>query len=146
MRELAIGLAEQLSPSSAMMHCAIHRGTFLPPQESLPRDHHIRVLDASMRYTILILVALTGCATSGQPPHPLAGTWHGAKTLTLGVTDYWIGDERGSWSADTRTFRFVMDSGTLAVVRAEERCHFSLSGRTLVLSGCRMSGRYVRGS
>ena len=94
-----------------------------------------------MRLAAIILAfALPGCVASNVPPHPLAGNWHGDKVLSLGVSEYWIGDERGHWSADKRALRFVRDDGA----KVEDRCQFTLTGRTMVLSHCRLAGRYVR--
>jgi hypothetical protein len=90
------------------------------------------------RYLALTLL-LGGCAAPGNPPdHPLVGTWQGEKPLSLMTTEYRFGSETGFWSAGSQDFRYKKGSG------AEERCDFSLTGRVLVMSGCRLAGRYTR--
>lgn len=93
-----------------------------------------------MRFAILLFLAFAGCASSSQPPHPLMGAWQGQKMLVLGLSEYSFGDEHGQWTADSGTFRFkVRDSAGPA-----EKCTFSMTGPSLVLSGCRLAGRYRR--
>lgn len=82
---------------------------------------------------------LAGCTAAGNPPdHPLVGTWQGEKTLMLKTTEYQFGLEIGYWSAGRNDFRYKKAAG------AQERCDFSLTGRVLVMSGCRLAGRYTR--
>jgi hypothetical protein len=93
---------------------------------------------AMNRYLALTLL-LAGCtASGGMPDHPLVGTWQGEKTLTLKTEDYRYGSETGYWSAGRNEFRYKTESGT------RESCNFSLTGRVLVMSGCRLAGRYTR--
>jgi hypothetical protein len=66
------------------------------------------------------------------------GNWQGEKVLTLRTTEYQYGFETGFWSAGRNEFRYKKESG------AQERCDFSLTGRVLVMSGCRLAGRYTR--
>jgi hypothetical protein len=91
-----------------------------------------------MRCAIFALAVLTGCATSEPPQHPLAGTWRGNRTLTLNSNEYVYGSERGFWSADSRTLRYV------AGAKPEEQCSFNLVGRNLTLGDCRLAGEYRR--
>lgn len=92
-----------------------------------------------MLRSLTLTLLLAGCTTAGNPPdHPLVGIWEGDKALTLRTTDYRYGAETGYWSAGRNEFRFKKDSGT------QERCDFSLTGRVLVMSGCRFAGRYTR--
>jgi hypothetical protein len=68
------------------------------------------------------------------------GAWQGQKPLVLSVSEYSFGDEHGHWTADSRTFRYKMhDAG-----KAAEQCIFSMTGSRLVLSDCRLAGRYRR--
>ena len=90
------------------------------------------------RYLALTLM-LAGCTASGMPPdHPLVGTWQGERHLTLKTTEYRYGSESGFWTAGRNDFRYKSASGT------QEKCDFSLTGRVLVMSGCRLAGRYTR--
>jgi len=58
--------------------------------------------------------------------------------------NYSYGLERGHWSADRSSFRYVKADDTPAIGRTYERCSFSIIGRALVLSDCRMAGRFTR--
>jgi hypothetical protein len=88
---------------------------------------------------LMLMLTLAGCMAAGGPPdHPLVGTWQGPKALKLMTSDYQYGSETGFWSADRREFRYKKVAGT------QERCDFSLTGRELVMSGCRLAGRYTR--
>ena len=91
-----------------------------------------------MRYAVLGLAFLAGCAVSEPPKHPLVGTWRGSRTLTLNSSEYVYGSERGYWSADRNTLRYV------AGVKPEEQCSFSLVGRNMTLGDCRLAGEYRR--
>jgi hypothetical protein len=92
-----------------------------------------------MYRSLALTLMLAGCtATSGAPNHPLVGTWKGEKTLTLGNSDYHYGSESGFWTAGRMDFRYKTESG------AQGRCDFSLTGRELVMSGCRLAGHYTR--
>ena len=92
-----------------------------------------------MNRCLVLTLMLAGCtASSGTPDHPLVGMWQGEKSLTLKNTDYRYGTESGFWSADRKEFRYKTASG------AQEKCDFSLTGRVLVMSGCRLAGRYTR--
>lgn len=92
-----------------------------------------------MHRCLMLTLLLAGCtASSGTPNHPLVGTWQGEKTLTLKTTDYRYGTETGFWTAGHSDFRYKTASGT------QETCSFSLTGRTLVMSGCRLAGSYTR--
>ena len=91
-----------------------------------------------MRCAVLGLAVLAGCATSEPPKHPLVGIWQGDKTLTLASSEYVSGTERGHWSADRHTLRYV------AGAKPEEQCSFSLVGRNLTLGNCRLAGEYRR--
>jgi hypothetical protein len=96
-------------------------------------------LGRGMKPILALTLVLAGCTASGGPPdHPLVGSWQGEKALTLGNTDYRFGSETGYWSATRSEFRYKQESG------AQERCDFSLNGRTLVMSSCRLAGRYTR--
>ena len=98
-----------------------------------------------MRYAILIFIALSGCVAGGPPDHPLTATWQGAKTLELSAAGYRFGEEFGSWSVDKQTLRLVSkDPGGQLARKGEERCNYSLNGRVLTVSDCRLAGRYVR--
>jgi hypothetical protein len=89
--------------------------------------------------TLALTLLLAGCTAAGNPPdHPLVGSWQGDRPLTLRTTDYRYGSETGYWSAGRNEFRYKKDWGS------EERCDFSLTGRVLVMSGCRLAGRYTR--
>ena len=59
--------------------------------------------------------------------------------LILRVSEYSFGDERGDWTADSRTFRYK----SLGAMKPE-KCDFSLTGRRLTLSQCRLAGHYRR--
>ena len=91
-----------------------------------------------MRYAVFGLAVLAGCATSEPPKHPLVGTWRGNRTLTLTSNEYVYGSERGFWSADRHTLRYV------AGAKPEEQCSFNLVGRNLTLGDCRLAGEYRR--
>jgi hypothetical protein len=106
-----------------------------------PLGHFCRfpALAMGMNRSLALALLLAGCTASGGPPdHPLVGSWQGERPLTLGNTQYRLGSETGYWSATRSEFRYKRASG------AEERCDFSLNGRTLVMSGCRLAGRYTR--
>jgi hypothetical protein len=97
-----------------------------------------------MHRCLALTLLLAGCAAPGNPPdHPLVGTWRGEKPLTLKTTEYHFGSETGFWSAGTSDFRYKKAAGTLNSA-TPERCDFSLTGRVLVMSGCRLAGRYTR--
>jgi outer membrane biogenesis lipoprotein LolB len=88
---------------------------------------------------LALTLLLAGCTTAGNPPdHPLVGTWQGEKTLTLKTTNYQFGAETGFWTAGSNDFRYKKEGG------GQERCDFSLTGRALVMSGCRLAGHYTR--
>lgn len=92
------------------------------------------------RYLALTLM-LGGCAATGNPPdHPLVGTWQGEKRLALMTTEYQYGMETGYWTAGRNELRYKTQAGK------QERCDYSLTGRVLVISGCRLAGRYTRSS
>ena len=98
-----------------------------------------------MRYTIPIIFMLSGCMAGGPPDHPLTATWQGATTLELSAAGYRFGEEFGSWSVDKQTLRIVSkDAAGQPARKGEERCNYSLNGRVLTVSGCRLAGRYVR--
>lgn len=98
-----------------------------------------------MYWVLALVIVLGGCATSeGPPAHPLVGTWRGNQTLTLTVAEYSYGSERGHWSADRSSFRYVTADDTPAMGRTYERCSFSIIGRALILTECRMAGRFTR--
>jgi len=97
-----------------------------------------------MRYTILIVIMLSGCVAGSPPDHPLTATWQGAKTLELSAARYRFGDEFGAWSVEKQTLRLVKDTGGAPARKVEERCNYSLNGRILTVSDCRFAGRYVR--
>ena len=91
----------------------------------------IRILAATLM--------LAGCAGAGNPPnHPLMGTWQGATSLTLKNTEYQYGMEAGYWTAGRNEIRYKTTAGQ------PERCAYALTGRVLVVSGCRLAGRYTR--
>jgi hypothetical protein len=91
------------------------------------------------------MIMLSGCMAGGPPDHPLTATWKGAKTLELSAVGYRYGDEFGSWSVDKRTLRLVRnDPGGQPAAKGEERCNYSLHGRILIVSDCRLAGRYER--
>jgi hypothetical protein len=82
---------------------------------------------------------LAGCTAAGNPPdHPLVGVWQGSTSLTLKTTEYQYGLETGYWTAGSNELRYKTASGR------KERCGYALTGRTLVVSGCRLAGRYTR--
>jgi hypothetical protein len=93
-----------------------------------------------MNKALPVALLLAGCTTPmGPPPHPIAGTtWMGEKTLVLSTTEYIYGLEAGFWTAGTKEFRYKKHGG------AQERCVMSVAGRTMVLTGCRLAGRYTR--
>ena len=95
------------------------------------------------RIAAAIALALAGCtASEGPPAHPLVGTWEGPKVLTLSVTEYtYGGSERGAWTADRSTFKYAKSDMAL---NKQERCVFSLIGRDLSLTDCRIAGRFTR--
>jgi hypothetical protein len=97
-----------------------------------------------MMYRSLILtLTLAGCSTPmGPPPHPIAGsTWQGQKTLTLTTTEYTYDAETGHWTAGSKEFRY---KGVEGKEWPQERCNLSYTGRLMVLSDCRLAGRYTR--
>jgi hypothetical protein len=92
-----------------------------------------------MNRCLALTLLLAGCTASGDMPnHPLVGTWQGEKTLSLRTTEYKYGSETGYWTAGRNDFRYKTESGS------KESCSFSLTGRVLVMSGCRLAGRYTR--
>ncbi len=93
-----------------------------------------------MRLGIPLCLALAGCATATQPAHPLMGMWVGQKSLVLDVSTYSYGEEHGDWTGGGRTFRYKRSGSS----GAPEECGFSLRGRILEISGCRLAGRYRR--
>ena len=96
-----------------------------------------------MKRCLALTLLLAGCASPGHPPdHPLVGTWQGAKPLTLKTTEYQFGSEIGFWSAGRTDFRYKKGANTSSA--NQERCDFSLAGRVLVMTGCRLAGRYTR--
>ena len=95
-----------------------------------------------MRRCLALTLLLAGCAAPGPgnpPDHPLVGSWQGEKPLTLKTTEYLFGSETGFWSAGRNDFRYKTTAAA-----SQERCDFSLTGRVLVMSGCRLAGRYTR--
>jgi hypothetical protein len=98
-----------------------------------------------MRCAILISMMVSGCVAGGPPDHPLTATWHGAKTLELSAAGYRFGDEFGSWSVDKQTLRLIKgDPVGQPAAAGEERCNYSLNGRVLFVTDCRLAGRYLR--
>ena len=96
-----------------------------------------------MKRCLALTLLLAGCASPGDPPnHPLVGAWQGAKPLTLKTTEYQFGSETGFWSAGSTDFRYKKGASTSSA--NQERCDFSLTGRVLTMSGCRLAGRYTR--
>jgi len=92
-----------------------------------------------MNRSLAIALLLAGCTTSeGAPEHPLVGTWQGGKTLKLSTAEYSYGSETGHWTAGRSDFRYKKSAGS------QERCNYSLAGRALVLSDCRLAGNYTR--
>jgi hypothetical protein len=88
---------------------------------------------------IAATLMLGGCAAAtGMPDHPLVGTWQGEKSLTLKNSEYQFGMETGHWTGGRDEIRYKTSGG------AQERCHYALTGRVLVVSGCRLAGRYMR--
>jgi len=97
-----------------------------------------------MKRCLALTLLLAGCAAPSSPPdHPLVGTWQGEKPLTLKNTEYQFGSETGFWSAGRKDFRYKKTEGAVSNT-TPERCDFSLTGRVLVMSGCRLAGRYTR--
>ena len=91
----------------------------------------IRILAATL--------VLAGCTAAGNPPdHPLVGAWQGKTSLTLKNTEYQFGVETGYWTASRNEIRYKTTAGQ------QERCEYALTGRVLVVSGCRLAGRYTR--
>jgi hypothetical protein len=85
------------------------------------------------------MLVLAGCSAPGGPPdHPLVGKWQGQRPLTLKTTEYQFGAETGYWTAGRNDIRYKTESGK------QERCDYSLSGRVLVVGGCRLAGQYRR--
>jgi hypothetical protein len=98
-----------------------------------------------MRYTISVMLIVSGCVAGGPPDHPLTATWQGEKALELSAAGYRFGDEFGSWSVDKRTLRLLKNNTADPTARkGEERCNYSVNGRVLTVSDCRFAGRYVR--
>jgi hypothetical protein len=64
--------------------------------------------------------------------------------LELATTEYRFGDEQGHWTADARSLRYAAQSISPTAKRVQERCDFSLVGRALTLTNCRLAGRYHR--
>jgi hypothetical protein len=96
-----------------------------------------------MKRCLALTLLLAGCVAPSSPPdHPLVGKWQGQKPLTLKTTEYQFGSEIGFWSAGRYDFRYKKASGALQ--GSQERCDFSLYGRVLVMTGCRLAGRYTR--
>jgi hypothetical protein len=97
------------------------------------------MLPEGMKRILVLALLLASCASpEGQPEHPLGGTWRGSKTLKLSTTEYSFGSETGYWTAGLRDFRYKKAGGP------QERCSYSLTGRTLALSDCRLAGQYTR--
>jgi hypothetical protein len=97
-----------------------------------------------MRYAIPMMIMLSGCMAGGPPDHPLTATWRGTHTLELTAAGYRFGDELGSWSVEKHTLRIVRNESGQAAQKKEERCNYSLNGRVLTVSDCRLAGRYMR--
>ena len=97
-----------------------------------------------MRYAIPMMILVSGCMAGGPPDHPLTATWRGPTTLELTAAGYRFGDEFGSWSVDRQTLRIVRSESGQPAQKAEERCNYSLNGRVLTVSDCRLAGRYMR--
>jgi hypothetical protein len=96
-----------------------------------------------MQRCLALTLLLAGCASAGNPPdHPLVGSWRGEKPLTLKTTEYQFGSETGFWSAGRTDFRYKKGASTSSA--NQERCDFSLTGRVLTMSDCRLAGRYTR--
>jgi hypothetical protein len=92
-----------------------------------------------MKRILAATLMLGGCAAaSGLPDHPLVGNWQGEKSLILKNTEYQHGMETGYWTAGRDEIRYKTSSGQ------KERCDYSLTGRVLVVSSCRLAGRYTR--
>ncbi|HEX5959350.1 MAG TPA: hypothetical protein VFY92_11950 [Hyphomicrobiaceae bacterium] len=92
-----------------------------------------------MTRCLAIALLLAGCAAADSlPDHPLVGSWQGTTSLTLKTTEYQYGMETGYWSAGRKDFRYKTAGGR------QERCAYSLAGRVLVMTGCRLAGRYTR--
>lgn len=96
-----------------------------------------------MKQVAVLALVLAGCtASEGPPAHPLVGNWEGTKSLTLGVTDYtYGGTEYGAWTADRSSFKYAKSN---LPSNKQERCVFSLAGRELSLTDCRIAGRFTR--
>jgi hypothetical protein len=91
----------------------------------------IRILAATL--------LLAGCsAASSLPDHPLVGVWEGKTALTLKNTEYQHGTDTGQWTAGSTELRYKTASGQ------KGRCDYALTGRILVISSCRLAGRYTR--
>lgn len=98
-----------------------------------------------MRYAIPMMIMVSGCMAGGPPDHPLTATWRGTNTLELTAAGYRFADEFGYWSVEKQTLRIVRsDPSGNPAQKGEERCNYSLNGRILVVSDCRLAGRYVR--
>ena len=89
--------------------------------------------------TLAATLMLAGCSAAGGPPdHPLVGSWQGQTPLRLKSTEYQYGAETGHWTAGSNEIRYKTATGK------QERCGYSLTGRVLVVSGCRLAGQYTR--
>jgi hypothetical protein len=92
-----------------------------------------------MKSIITATLMLAGCTATGGPPnHPLVGTWQGEPSLTLKNTEYQYGMETGYWTAGRNEIRYKTAAGQ------QGRCDYALTGRVLVVSDCRLAGRYTR--
>jgi hypothetical protein len=99
----------------------------------------------AMKRCLALTLLLAGCASPTSPPdHPLVGTWQGVKPLTLKTTEYQFGSETGFWSAGRSDFSYKKSAAGPFTSSGSEHCDFSLTGRVLVMSGCRLAGRYTR--
>jgi hypothetical protein len=109
--------------------------------KGLIRGHFRRFppLAGGMMWILAATLMLGGCAAaSGLPDHPLVGSWQGEQSLTLKNSEYQYGAETGHWTAGRDEIRYKTSGGK------QERCGYSLAGRVLVVSGCRLAGRYTR--
>ena len=85
------------------------------------------------------MLMLAGCsAASSLPDHPLVGVWEGKTALTLKTAEYQHGPDSGQWTAGSAELRYKTATGQ------KGRCDYVLTGRVLVISDCRLAGRYTR--